>query len=53
MVDTPSSAGAKSELQGAIELVAKLVTAAVVMFVGVAASFDVLFRKPLVTLRSQ
>ena len=30
-----------------------LVTAAVVMFVGVAASFDVLFRKPLVTLRSQ
>lgn len=30
-----------------------VVTAAVVMFVGVAASFDVLFRKPLVTLRSQ
>ena len=30
-----------------------LVTAALVMIVGVAASFDVLFRKPLATLRSQ
>ncbi len=30
-----------------------LVTAAVVMLVGVGASFDVLFRKPLATLRSQ
>ena len=30
-----------------------LATAAVVMFVGVASSFDVLFRRPLVTLRSQ
>ena len=30
-----------------------LVTTLLVMFVGVAASFDVLFRKPLVTLRSQ
>lgn len=30
-----------------------LVTAAIVMFVGAAASFDVLFRKPLSTLRSQ
>jgi putative ABC transport system permease protein len=30
-----------------------LITAFLVMLVGVAASFDVLFRKPLVTLRSQ
>ena len=30
-----------------------LVTAAIVMIVGAAASFDVLFRKPLQTLRSQ
>lgn len=29
------------------------ITAAIVMFVGAAASFDVLFRKPLATLRSQ
>jgi predicted lysophospholipase L1 biosynthesis ABC-type transport system permease subunit len=30
-----------------------LMTAAIVMVVGAAASFDVLFRKPLATLRSQ
>ena len=30
-----------------------VVTAAIVMLVGAAASFDVLFRKPLQTLRSQ
>lgn len=30
-----------------------LITAVLVMLIGVAASFDVLFRKPLVTLRSQ
>jgi predicted lysophospholipase L1 biosynthesis ABC-type transport system permease subunit len=30
-----------------------LATAAIVMIVGAAASFDVLFRKPLQTLRSQ
>ena len=30
-----------------------LATAVIVMFVGAAASFDVLFRKPLSTLRSQ
>jgi predicted lysophospholipase L1 biosynthesis ABC-type transport system permease subunit len=30
-----------------------IITAALVMLVGVAASFDVLFRKPLATLRSQ
>jgi hypothetical protein len=30
-----------------------IATAAIVMFVGAAASFDVLFRKPLSTLRSQ
>jgi putative ABC transport system permease protein len=36
-----------------LTLAGVLITAALVMFVGVAASFDVLFRKPLAILRSQ
>ena len=41
------------EFDPAIAVGGVVVTAAIVMFVGAAASFDVLFRKPLSTLRSQ
>ncbi len=41
------------EFEPVIVLLGVVVTAAVVTAVGVAASFDVLFRKPLATLRSQ
>jgi predicted lysophospholipase L1 biosynthesis ABC-type transport system permease subunit len=39
--------------QPVVILMGIIVTAAVVTVVGVLGSFDVLFRKPLVTLRSQ
>lgn len=41
------------QFEPVIVLLGVLITAAVVTAVGVAASFDVLFRKPLATLRSQ
>lgn len=41
------------EFDAALPIVGILVTAVIVMLVGAAASFDVLFRKPLSTLRSQ
>ena len=41
------------EFDPAVTFGGVVVTAAIVMCVGAAASFDVLFRKPLSTLRSQ
>ena len=41
------------EFDWALMIVGILITAVLVMLVGAVASFDVLFRKPLVTLRSQ
>ena len=41
------------EFSYAVVIAGILITAVLVMLIGVAASFDVLFRKPLVTLRSQ
>ncbi len=41
------------EFDPVVTILGVVVTTMLVMFVGVAASFDVLFRKPLVTLRSQ
>jgi putative ABC transport system permease protein len=41
------------EFSYGVVIVGILITAVLVMLIGVAASFDVLFRKPLVTLRSQ
>lgn len=41
------------EFDPTLMIVGILITAGLVMLVGAAASFDVLFRKPLVTLRSQ
>jgi putative ABC transport system permease protein len=41
------------EFSYGVVIVGILTTAVLVMLIGVAASFDVLFRKPLVTLRSQ
>ena len=43
----------KWEFDPALTLVGSVVTAVLVMAVGAGASFDVLFRKPLATLRSQ
>jgi predicted lysophospholipase L1 biosynthesis ABC-type transport system permease subunit len=39
--------------QPSLTIIGIVVTAAIVTLVGVAGSFDVLFRKPLATLRSQ
>jgi hypothetical protein len=41
------------EFDAQLTLIGVAVTALIVVVVGVAASFDVLFRKPLGTLRSQ
>ena len=41
------------EFEPLLTLVGVVATAVIVMFVGASASFDVLFRKPLQTLRSQ
>lgn len=41
------------EFDPALAILGAIITAAIVMFVGASASFDVLFRKPLSTLRSQ
>ena len=41
------------EFEPLLSVLGVVVTAAIVMVVGAAASFDVLFRKPLQTLRSQ
>jgi hypothetical protein len=41
------------EFDPMLPIVGIIATAAIVMIVGAAASFDVLFRKPLATLRSQ